>query len=225
MLPRAAISWSGGKDCCQALFRASAAFDVVVMVTMFDDAGARSRSHGLRPEVLDAQAERLGLPRLSGRCSWESYTDEYVQVLGRARALGVTHVIFGDIMFDAHRAWNEDVCLRSGLTPVLPIWGESTAALAREFVAAGGIARLITVRSPLDASWLGRTMTNDAIVALEDLGADPCGENGEFHTVVTNCPGFSRPLELVSTEVVQRADCWALDVHVSDEPKPPASES
>lgn len=212
MLPRAAISWSGGKDCCTALLRARTEFDVVVMVTMFDEQGARSRSHGLRPEVLDAQAERLGLPRLSARCSWESYTDEYVRMLGQARAhFGVTHVIFGDIIFDAHRTWDEEVCARAGVTPVLPIWGESTARLAREFAADGGDARLVTVRQPLDASWLGRSLTVDAIEALESLGADPCGENGEYHTVVANCARFSSPVELTFGEVVRRIDCWAVD--------------
>ena len=75
--PRAAISWSGGKDSCAALARARASFDVVAMVTMFDEEAARSRSHGLRPEVLAAQADRLGLRRVIGRCTWETYDDAF----------------------------------------------------------------------------------------------------------------------------------------------------
>src|SRR6478672_11911985 len=96
--PRAAISWSGGKDCCTALLRTHDDYDVVAMLTMFDEAGARSRSHGLRPEVIAAHAERLRLHSLTGRCSWNTYTDEYGRLLQSAAALGVTHVIFGDIM-------------------------------------------------------------------------------------------------------------------------------
>jgi len=71
--PRAAISWSGGKDSCAALHRVHAHYDVVSMVTMFDEEVARSRSHGLRPEVIAAQADRLGLPRIAGRCTWQTY--------------------------------------------------------------------------------------------------------------------------------------------------------
>ena len=117
MKPRAAISWSGGKDCCTALLRAAPAYDVVAMITMFNENGERSRSHGLRPQVVDAHAGRLGVTRLSGRCSWQTYTAEYIKVLEQVLALGVTHVIFGDIMFDAHRAWNEQVCAGHGLDP------------------------------------------------------------------------------------------------------------
>src|SRR5688500_6008502 len=85
--PRAAISWSGGKDCCLALLRARASFDVRAAITIYTEDGDRSRSHGLRPDILAAQASRLGLVTLSGRASWDSYTDEYIRVLGEAAAL------------------------------------------------------------------------------------------------------------------------------------------
>src|SRR5262245_32430409 len=96
---KAAISWSGGKDSCAALMRTHRDFDIVAMVTMCDEEAARSRSHGLRPEVLDAQADRLGLRRFVGRCTWSSYNAEYGTVLDQLKAEGVSHVIFGDILF------------------------------------------------------------------------------------------------------------------------------
>src|SRR5689334_7707332 len=105
--PRAAISWSGGKDCCTALLRTHADYDIVAMLTMFTDDGQRSRSHGLRPEIVAAHAERLGLTSVTGRCSWDSYTEEFGRMLASAANLGVSHVIFGDIMGDPHRAWDE----------------------------------------------------------------------------------------------------------------------
>ena len=108
--PRAAISWSGGKDSCAALQRARDAFDVVAMVTMFDEDAARSRSHGLRPEVLAAQAERLGLRQVIGRCTWATYDACFSQALAKLAADGITHVIFGDILFDEHRRWAERMC-------------------------------------------------------------------------------------------------------------------
>ena len=210
---RAAVSWSGGKDCCTALHRVAADFDVVCMVTMLNEDGSRSRSHGLRPELLRAQASRLGLEILTGQCTWDTYTAEFSRVLRDAATRGVTHVIFGDIMFDSHREWTDRVCRAEGLTAVQPIWGEPTSRLAREFVEGGGVARLVTVRPPLlDDAWLGRTLTSDVLSALEERGVDPCGENGEYHTVVTECPLFSSPLEIVEGERVLKNGCWAIDV-------------
>ena len=217
--PRAAISWSGGKDCCLALLRASADFDIVAMITMFDEDGGRSRSHGLQPAVVAAHASRLGLEELSGRCSWDTYTDEYVATLAGLPERGVTHVVFGDIMGDGHREWNERVCRAHGLTPIMPLWAQPTSQLVREFIALGGEARLVTVRPPLlDRSWLGLTLTEDSVCRMESIGVDPCGEFGEYHTIVTNCPRFSSPLAIVTGESVQRGDCWALDISVAAVP-------
>ena len=113
-MPRAAISWSGGKDSCAALHRTHADYDIVAMVTMFDEEAERSRSHGLRPEVLAAQADRLGLRASPGRCTWQTYDAAFSDALSEVKADGVTHVIFGDILFDEHRRWAEQMCDAAG---------------------------------------------------------------------------------------------------------------
>jgi hypothetical protein len=119
--------------------------------------------------------------------------------------------IFGDVMYDAHRAWNERACARHGLVPVLPLWGQSTAGLAAEFVATGSAAIIVTARaSHLDVSWLGRTLTLDAVRQLQALDVDPCGEEGEFHTLVTSTPLFSTPVDVALGVPVMRPVCWAL---------------
>lgn len=213
MKPRAAISWSGGKDCCTALLRTHRDYDVVAMLTMFTEDGQRSRSHGLRPDIVAAHAERLGVTSLTARCSWDTYTEEFTRMLASAAALGVTRVIFGDIMGDAHRAWDERVCAAHGLTPVLPLWGASTRALVDEFIATGSSAVIVTARAAhLDASWVGRSLTADAVRELEQLGVDPCGEFGEYHTLVTSTPLFSAPLRLELGACALRSECWTLDV-------------
>ena len=214
--PRAAVSWSGGKDCCLALMRAQDDFDLVALITMFGEDGSRSRSHGLTPRVIAAQADRLGLPVHVGRCSWPTYTEQYQSLLTEAQQHDITHVIFGDIMGDPHRAWNESVCAARGLVPVMSLWGQPTLTLAQEFIARGGEARFVTVRSPLlDDSWLGLTFDHVALQRLQAIGADPCGEFGEYHTVVTGCPAFSSPLTLESGQRVLSGGCWALDFDVS----------
>lgn len=213
MTPRAAISWSGGKDSYLALHRVSTQFDVVAMVTMFDEDGTRSRSHGLRPDVVEAQAQRLGLTLCAGRASWTDYEAGYRDALSRARALDITHVIFGDIMFDSNRAFPERVCAAEGLTCVEPIFGESTIDLYQEFISTGADARMVTVRDGLlDASWLGRRLTRDLLPELAARGIDPCGELGEYHTVVVDAPLYSRPITLDMGKRVLVSDCWAIDL-------------
>ena len=215
--PRAAISWSGGKDSCAALGRARESFDVVAMVTMFDEEAARSRSHGLRPEVLAAQADRLGLRRVTGRCTWQSYDRAFSDALAALASDGIAHVIFGDILFDEHRRWAEGMCAPHGITAVEPLWGSSTEALFEDWIASGADAVIVTARAEfLDQTWLGRRLDRDLLPEFARLGVDPCGERGEYHTVVMNTPLFDRPLHLRSGGDVPRAGCWAMDVTVDD---------
>ncbi|HJZ73597.1 MAG TPA: hypothetical protein VKE51_17770 [Vicinamibacterales bacterium] len=214
--PRAAISWSGGKDSCAALDRTRGDYDVVAMLTMCDESGARSRSHGLRPEVLEAQAARLGLRRIVSACTWDTYDAAFSAALAEAAADGVTHVIFGDILFEQHRQWAEARCAPLGLTAVEPLFGLSTTELFEEWTRSGNEAIIVTARAAcLDRSWVGRPLRGGMLEEFERLGVDPCGERGEYHTVVTNSRLFSRPLALEHGPIVERSGCWALDCRVA----------
>jgi uncharacterized protein (TIGR00290 family) len=194
---KAAISWSGGKDSCAAFHRARREFDIVCAITMVNEDGSRSRSHGLRPEVIAAQIERLGVQSVTERCTWPTYNEAFERALAAAGAMGVTHVIFGDILFEEHRQWATQLAARRGLTAVEPLWGESTTDLYRDFLELGGKARIVTIRSSaLDESFLGRELAAGMLDEFIARGVDPCGERGEYHTVVTDCPAFSRPLRL-----------------------------
>jgi diphthine-ammonia ligase len=211
--PTAAISWSGGKDSCAAYHRARIDFNIVAALTMFDEDGGRSRSHGLRPEILAAQTERLGLRAITQCCSWETYDEGFDRALTEAAALGVTHVIFGDILFEEHRQWAGRLSGARGLTAVEPLWGRSTTDLYRDFLALPGRARIVTIRSSeLDESYLGRELVEDLLPELVARGVDPCGERGEYHTVVTDCPAFSRPLRLRACGRGGQTGCVAEDV-------------
>ncbi len=215
--PRAAISWSGGKDSCAALARARASFDVVAMVTMFDEEAARSRSHGLRPEVLQAQADRLGLRPFIGRCTWQTYDRTFSETLAalaserhharRVRRHPVRRTSpVGRADVRAARA-------DGGRTAV----GLSTDTLFREWVDSGSDAVIVTARAEfLDESWLGRPLRREMLDEFARLGVDPCGERGEYHTVVTDTPLFRSPLTLKRAGHVQRSGCWALDLVVDD---------
>lgn len=211
--PRAAVSWSGGKDSCAALERSRAAFDIVAAVTMVDLEGTRSRSHGIRIELLQAQTTALGLRHVMRSCDWASYEQEFENGLRELQADGVTHVIYGDIVYPEHRAWAERLSERAGLIAVEPLFGIPTPEVARSFVASGGRATLVAVNaSKLDVAWLGTELSDDAIDRLTALGVDPCGENGEYHTFVTHSRSFAHPVKVQPGEVVQVRGYWAMDL-------------
>ena len=126
---------------------------------MFTEDGTRSRSHGLRPEVLARQARLLNLPLVSGRGSWETYEKEFKRHLRELARSGFSHVIFGDIFLDEHKAWVERVCSECSLQAVEPLWEEPTTELLREFLATGAQARIVATKAALlDEKWLGTNL-------------------------------------------------------------------
>jgi diphthine-ammonia ligase len=214
--PRAAVSWSGGKDSCAAFERSRDAFEIAAAVTMIDLEGKRSRSHGIRTELLRAQTEALGLRHVMRRCDWSSYEEEFENGLRELKADGVTHVIYGDIVYPEHRAWAERLSERAGLAAVEPLFGVPTSDVVLSFVRSGGRATIVAVEaSKLDTTWLGTELSEEAIERLVAAGVDPCGENGEYHTFVTDSPSFAQPVGVRPGEVVQVRGYWAIDLELA----------
>lgn len=213
---KAAVSWSGGKDSYLALHRTQGRFDVQALLTMFTEDGARSRSHGLRPEVLTRQAGLMGLPLVTGRGSWATYEQEFKRALGELASHGFSHVIFGDIFLDEHKAWVERVCGECGLEAVEPLWGEATVKLFQEFLATGAEARIVATKAMLlDQKWLGQRLNAGMLSIFDSLGVDPCGERGEYHTLVVGSPKMSSRLELREVGPLMHDGYWMLDLQVA----------
>jgi uncharacterized protein (TIGR00290 family) len=211
--PRAAVSWSGGKDSLAAVAATREGYDLVCALTMFDESGSRSRSHGLRPELIAAQAARLGLRSVTARCSWSTYNDAFTEAVRALAREGVTHVVFGDLVYPEHREWAEGRCAEAGVTAVEPLFGISTSTLFDAFVASGAQALMVTVREPwLDSTWLGRPLSAGMKDIFAARGIDPCGERGEYHTAVVDSPLFSHPVAVTCGEVVRRGECVAMDL-------------
>jgi uncharacterized protein (TIGR00290 family) len=211
--PRAAVSWSGGKDSLAAVAATRDRLDLICALTMFDERGERSRSHGLRPALIAAQGDRLGLRCVTARCSWSTYDDVFTAALRDLTHDGITHVVFGDLVYPEHREWAEARCAEAGVIAVEPLFGISTDTLFDAFVASGATALLVTVREPwLDDTWLGRPLSADMKAVFATRGIDPCGERGEYHTAVVDSPLFSRPVTVTHGERVRRGECLALDL-------------
>ncbi len=191
-------SWSGGKDSCLALHRAiKDGGKPAVLLTMMREDGARSRSHGLPVPVLEAQASSLGIPLSTVATSWDDYERLFVEALRRLNIAGVDVGVFGDIGLEEHREWVRAACSKADIEPVHPIWGRDRMDLLGEFIREGFRAIIVSVNEDaLDRSFLGREIDGKTVSDLERAGVDPSGEGGEYHTLVTSGPIFSRMVEV-----------------------------
>lgn len=219
-------SWSGGKDSALALWRARGTIGPdACLLTMFTEDGCRSRAHGLPKEVLAAQAQRMGLPLVTGAASWDDYTPVFVDLLKtlkRTRQIGAA--VFGDIDLEPHRDWCLRACAEAGIECVHPLWGEPRDALVRECLAVGIQARIIAVKeSVLPPDLLGRPLDEAALAELAKLGVDLAGEQGEYHTVVVDGPMFGAAMPVRAGRRVLRDGYWFLDVALT-EPAPDRNE-
>ena len=201
--PLAVASWSGGKDSCLAVWRAERdGLRVETLLTMYDERGERSRSHGLPPSLLRAQAAAMNRQWRVGKASWQSYEPEFIAELHRLRDSGHSHTVFGDIDLLAHRVWEEKVCAAAGMTAVLPLWHLPRLDLVEELWGLGFRATVVCT----DDRFLGPHYCgcefDRAFVASLPSGVDACGENGEFHTFVHDGPLFTRPVEFEVTGIV-----------------------
>lgn len=209
-------SWSGGKDSCLALYRACrAGAKPAYLLTILIENGTRSRSHGLTREVLQAQAFCLGIPLLVRSATWSAYECVFIDVLHQIKKEGVYAGVFGDIDCLPHLEWEEKVCIKTDMTPCLPLWGCSKLELLDQFLSLGFKAMIVTVKEDkLGKEFLGRTIDPEIVREFKTMGIDPSGENGEYHTVVTDGPLFSSPLLLHQGDTVVRSGYCMLDVQI-----------
>jgi diphthine-ammonia ligase len=207
-------SWSGGKDSALALHHARAAgAELGLLVTMLTEGGERSRSHGLRRELLEAQAAAVGAPIAFAATTWDAYEEALRAELEGAARLGLRTGIFGDIDTEAHREWVERVAASVGTEAWLPLWRRSPEALMRELLGLGFRAVVVAVRDGvLPPALLGQVVDEEMLRHFADAGVDLAGENGEFHTFVVDGPIFSRPVEVDAGERSLRDGVWFVDL-------------
>lgn len=223
---RVFVSWSGGKDAYLAMQRAVRRGAVpAALVCMLNEDGLVSRGHGLPLALLEEQAAALGVPLVTRATTWDGYEATFVSLLHELRRQGVQAAVFGDIDLQGHRDWVENVCEVTGLGCHLPLWQESRRVLLDEFLG-GGHATIVAVdASKLGTEFLGLELDEGVIVRLEAAGADACGEEGEYHTMVTQAPLFSRPVSLIWEGTEARDGHHVLRFPTTVAPAPPAAPS
>lgn len=213
------LSWSGGKDSALALLhlQTSGRYRVAGLQTTVTDQHDRSSIHGLRRSLLRAQAEALGIALqevvLPTPGSYESYEEAMLGALAAVKARGVVAVAFGDLCLEDVRQYREELLARAGMRAVFPLWGRDTRGVAEEVVQRGLRARIVVVDTEAVDGRIILGRPYDAAL-LKDLPADvdPAGENGEFHTFVSDGPAFCRPVAYDVGRVEKQGRFWYLDL-------------
>ncbi|MDF2691889.1 MAG: protein of unknown function ATP-binding region [Labilithrix sp.] len=231
------VSWSSGKDAAWTLhiLRQQGEVEIAGLLTVVSrgidaarsgrgelegrspsNANDRVAMHAVRESLLEAQAERVGVPLwkvpIPDPCSAEQYAAAMARAVEEARSAGVRQFAFGDLFLEDVRAAREKKLAPTGLSAIFPLWGRDTSQLAAEMIAAGLKARLVSVDPKrLEPSFAGREL--DAMLLRElPPGVDPCGEYGEFHTFVHDGPMFSRPVPVLPGPVTERDGYWYADL-------------
>jgi diphthine-ammonia ligase len=197
---RVIVSWSGGKDCCFALFKAmEAGLEPVSLFTSMPGNEGYTYGHGLGKEILIKQAEAIGIPIDIAMVETPDYRQFFLNALIKHKIENkVSGMVFGDLYLMEHRTWLDDVCKEACITPHFPLWMQPEDAYPAllEFISLGFESIVIKIRKDLlGREWLGRKIDLDFAKAAQGLIC-PMGENGEFHSFVVNGPLFIKPLQI-----------------------------
>ncbi|MCR8850161.1 diphthine--ammonia ligase [Rossellomorea sp. SC111] len=214
--PKVAISWSGGKDGCLALYRTlKEEKEVVCLVSMVSEEYERNHAHGLRLDIVNQQADALDIPLVLVN-SGDDYEQALIQALsGIKQERGVEEIVFGSLYADEDRKWNEEVAMKAGLTPSFPVWisEDETTQLLKEFITLGFSAVICRASDKLfDHTWAGRMLDWSFYEDIHKKNCCVMGEAGEYHTFVLDGPIFSKKIHLVKSGVILNSGLWSLDI-------------
>jgi uncharacterized protein (TIGR00290 family) len=205
------LSWSGGKDSAMAAYHllASQKYEIATLLTTVTEDFDRISMHGVRRDLLAQQAESLAIPlheiMIPKDCPNEIYEARMREALTHSKARGITKIAFGDLFLDDVKQYRDERLAQAGMTGLYPIWMRDTDELVRTFIGLGFKAILACVDTQaIDASFAGREIDYQLLRDLPE-NADPCGENGEYHSFVYAGPIFKKVIPCRAGERVMRA--------------------
>jgi uncharacterized protein (TIGR00290 family) len=196
-------SWSGGKDSCYAYFLAKEqGHQVISLFTMMMNED-KSNFHMIPTKILEAQAEAIGMPIVKKATSADTYERDFIELLTEFKNQGAEGLVTGDIYeVQGHEeGWLGRICREVGLTPVKPLWMGDTKKIYLDYIATGLKATVVRTNRELSLDWLGRVLDLKFYDDIQKLpGVDPCGEGGEYHTVITDGPSFTQKIVIEDSE-------------------------
>jgi uncharacterized protein (TIGR00290 family) len=209
-MKRSLLSWSSGKDSAWSLhvLRQQNEYEVVGLLTTFNQEANRVAMHAVRRSLVEAQAKAVGIPLWDVDLPWPCSNSDYERIMKEkckdAVQAGIECIAFGDLFLTDIRAYREKQLENSGLQPIFPVWGMPTREFARSMIKSGVGAKLTCVDPKLLApEFVGREF-DEQLLSEFPPDIDPCGENGEFHTFVYAGPMFQHDLSVVVGEIVSR---------------------
>ena len=217
-------SWSGGKDACFACYKAKQqGHDLTGLLNFVSKESGRCCFHGIDGRLLALQADLMGLPIVQKKMSDDmaAYEAEFkTAVCELKHKFGVEGMVFGDIYLDEHKEWVERVCREAGVQALEPLWGMPAGDVTRDFLQAGFRAVVVSGKADLfEKEIAGRELDAAFIRELVQKDICPCGEHGEFHTLVVDGPLFCQGLTITKAKPVFKQgfwNHWALDIQAWD---------
>ena len=209
---KAISSWSGGKDSCLACYKAmQQGYDVKLLLNFISRESQRGCFHGIEGRLLKFQAGLIGIPLAQKEVSpdMQKYEEEFKAAVTELRGKDIGSMIFGDIYLLEHESWIKRVCADLNINALEPLWDNSPENIIDEFLRAGFKAIIVSCKADImGKEFLGRYIDKELVEELKKKGICPCGEKGEFHTLVVDGPIFSKSIKIVEAEPVIKEGFW-----------------
>lgn len=209
---RVGVSWSGGKDSCLACYKAmKQGYKVEKLLNFISKDSKRTAFHGIEKDLIKLQAELISIPLFQKEVTADTgeYEKEFKSAVSELKEVGIKKMVFGDIYLLDQINWVERVCKDLNVQPISPLWGIPAEKIAKEFIDLGFKTIIVSCKADvLGKEFIGRYVDNDFLNEIKNKNICPCGENGEFHTLVVDGPMFKRPIEIVKSEPVLKQGFW-----------------
>ena len=208
----AIASWSGGKDSCLALYRAMRdGYDIRYLLNFISREYKRCCFHGVEGALIKLQASLMGIPLVQREVTadMKKYEEEFKEAVTSLTTEGIRNMVFGDIYLLDMINWVERVCGDLGVKPVEPLWQRDPLEIVSEFIGLGFKAMIVSCQADkMGREYVGRFVDLALAYELKEKGVCPCGENGEFHTLVVDGPIFKEPIRILDAQPVLREGFW-----------------
>lgn len=205
-------AWSGGKDSCLATYRAiKQGYQVKYLLNFISKGIRRGCFHGIESELMQMQADAVGIPIIQKEVSpdMQEYEKEFKEAVSGLKSKGIKGMVFGDIYLQEHKEWVGRVCADLDITAIEPIWNESPSKLMEEFINLGFKAIIVSAQADkFSKEFLGKEVDKNLITELASRDICPCGENGEFHTLVVDGPIFKKGIEITESIPMLKEGFW-----------------
>jgi uncharacterized protein (TIGR00290 family) len=209
---KAISSWSGGKDSCLACYRAmQQGYDVKLLLNFISRESKRGCFHGIEGRLLKFQADLVGIPLVQREVSpdMQKYEEEFKAAVTELRGKDIGSMVFGDIYLLEHESWIERVCADLDINALEPLWNNSPDSIIDEFIKLGFKAIIVSCKADImGKEFLGRYIDKGLVEELKKKDICPCGEKGEFHTLVVDGPIFSKPIKILEAEPIIKESFW-----------------